>query len=186
MKRALIGLFFASALSVPAHAAHWSVDYAKSKVGFTVAWSNEPFSAVFKSWKGDIAFDPADLGHSRANVSIDLSSETSGDSETDAGIKGAQGFAVAHFPTAQFKTSAITHKSGNAYVAAGTLSIKSIARPVILPFTLTISGATAHMVGIAHVLRTDFGVGTGEWAKPDPVAYDVTINVDLTATNVGP
>ena len=38
------------------------------------------------------------------------------------------------------------------------------------------------MVGKAQVIRTDFDVGSGEWAKPDPVAHEVTVNVDLTAT----
>ena len=67
-----------------------------------------------------------------------------------------------------------------------TNTIKGISRPVGLPFTLTIAGATAHMVGKAHVTRTDFTVGTNEWAKPDPVALDVTVNVDLTATKASP
>jgi hypothetical protein len=34
-------------------------------------------------------------------------------------------------------------------------------------------------------LRTDFHVGTGEWAKPDPVAMQVTVNVDLVASKSG-
>src|SRR5690348_12489717 len=66
-------------VSAPAFAAHWKVDYSKSKVGFTVNWSGQPFSGSFKSWRADINFDPADLAHSRAEVSIDTGSETSGD-----------------------------------------------------------------------------------------------------------
>jgi polyisoprenoid-binding protein YceI len=67
-------------------------------------------------------------------------------------------------------------------VATGTLSIKGISKPVTLPFTLILSGNTAHAVGKAQVIRTDFHVGTGEWEKPDPVAHEVTVNIDLTAT----
>ena len=55
-------------------------------------------------------------------------------------------------------------------------------KPVTLPFTLTIAGKQAHMVGTASVMRNLFGVGTGEWAKPDPVAWDVKVNIDITAT----
>ncbi|MGN6515766.1 MAG: YceI family protein, partial [Rhizomicrobium sp.] len=57
-----------------------------------------------------------------------------------------------------------------------------ITRPLTLPFTLTIDGKTAHMTGTADVMRNQFNVGTGEWAKPGTVAWDVKVNIDLTAT----
>jgi polyisoprenoid-binding protein YceI len=175
----LAGLFAATSASA---AQHWTVNPAKSRLGFAVAWSGEPFKAVFRSWKADIDFDSADLAHSRALITIDLGSETSSDPETDDGIKGAEGFAASQFPTATFRTTTFTHKTGNRYAAAGTLSIKGVSRAITLPFTLTLSGNTAHIIGKAQVIRTDFEVGTGEWAKPDPVAREVTVNVDLTAT----
>ena len=78
MRTALV--LMASMTVLPVHAAqHWNVDYAKSKLGFTVNWSGEPFNAVFRSWKADIDFDPADLAHARAIITIDLASETSSD-----------------------------------------------------------------------------------------------------------
>jgi polyisoprenoid-binding protein YceI len=85
-----------------------------------------------------------------------------------------------------FARQAFTRKSGNDYVAAATLSIKGVSRPVMLPFTLTLSGNTAHVMGKAQVMRTDFHVGTGEWEKPDPVAHEVIVNIDLTAAKAGP
>jgi len=174
-------------LITPASAAqHWNVDVAKSKLGFSVNWGGEPFIGVFHAWKADIDFDPADLSHSHASITIDTGSEASGDSETDAGVKGAVGFASSQFPTAMFRTTAFTRKSGNDYVAAATLSIKGVSRPVMLPFTLTLSGNTAHVMGKAQVMRTDFHVGTGEWEKPDPVAHEVIVNIDLTAAKAGP
>lgn len=182
MTRLLLSLILLL-LATPASAAqHWKVDFAKSTLGFTVPWGGQPFKGVFRSWKADIDFDPADLAHARAAITIDIGSETSGDSETDDGIKGAEGFAVSQFPNAVFRATGFTHKGGNQYVAAGTLSVKGIARDVTLPFTLTLSGNTAHVVGHAQVVRTEFTVGTGEWAKPDPVSQAVTVNVDLTAT----
>ena len=167
----------------PAHGAqHWSVDPAKSRLGFTVNWSGQPFTAVFRSWKAAIDFDSADLAHSRALITIDLASEASSDSETDEGVKGTEGFAVSQFPAATFQATSFMHKAGNDYLARGTLSIKGISRPVTLPVTLPLSGNPAHVVGRAQVVRTDFHVGTGEWEKPYPVAHDVTVTVDLRAT----
>jgi polyisoprenoid-binding protein YceI len=161
MRRLLATLLFASVLATPASAAGWSVEYAKSRLGFAVQWSNEPFSAAFKSWKADIDFDPADLAHARAAVTIDM---------------------VSQFPTAQFLATHFTHKSGNDYVATGTLTIRGVTKPVTLPFTLVISGKTARATGTAQIMRLDFNVGEGEWAGEKPVAHAVTVTIDLTAT----
>lgn len=181
MKAALLAA--ALLISGPAQAAHWNVDRAKSKLGFTVSWAGRPYVATFGSWKANISFDPADLAHSSADVLIDVASETSGDDETDDGVKGAQGFQASQFSTARFQTTSIAHKSRNDYVATARLTIRGITRTVTLPFTLTFAGNGAHMKGAAVVSRMDFGVGQGgDFGKPEPVAYQVTVNVDLTAT----
>jgi polyisoprenoid-binding protein YceI len=172
-------LLFAAA---PASAARWNVDAAHSKLGFTVIWAKQPFVATFKSWKANIDFDPANLAASKADVSIAVGSMTSGDDETDASIKGDIGFGAAQFPSAHFITKSFTHKSGDDYVAQGTLTLKGVTQPVTLRFTLTVNGKSAHMTGSAVVMRNLFSVGTGQWAAPDPVAHEVKVNIDITAT----
>jgi polyisoprenoid-binding protein YceI len=147
-----------------------------------VLWSGQPFEATFKSWKADIQFDPADLVHSHASVTIDLSSETSASPDNDDGLKGAEGFAVTEFPSARFETAGFTAKGGNNYLATGRLTLHGVSKPVALPFALAISGNSARMTGKAVVLRTDFGLGKGEWASAATVAHEVTITVDLMAT----
>jgi polyisoprenoid-binding protein YceI len=169
-------------MSASAHAAHWTVDYARSRLGFTAQWSGEPFSAQFKRWNAVVDFDPTDLAHARVSVIIDLASEASDESDFDSGLKGAEGFETSRFPTARFVSKSFAAKSANTYVAAGALTIRGISREIALPFTLAISGRIAHVKGTAHVLRSDFGIGQGTWASPTPVAHDVTVTVDLRAT----
>lgn len=180
-------LVLASALcliAMPAFAgpAKWTVDPAKSRLGFSVQWSGQAFNALFKSWKADIAFDPKDLPHSKAVVTIDLNSEDSGSEDNDDGVKSAEGFATDRFPAAKFETTGFTAKGGGAYVATGRLNLHGVTKPITLPFTLTITGNSAHMTGKAVVSRMDFGLGQGEWASENPIAHAVTITVDLTAT----
>ncbi|HEY5337402.1 MAG TPA: YceI family protein [Rhizomicrobium sp.] len=169
--------------ATPAMAAHWNVDYAKSKLGFSVQWSNEPFTAHFASWKANIDFDPANLATSHADVTIDIGSEASDEADFDTGLKGAQGFATGQFPDAHFVAQSFSHKSGNDYVAQGTLTLKGVTKDVTLPFTLTVNGKQAHMVGTAHVMRSDFAIGQGQWAAPTPVSHDVLVNMDIIATS---
>ena len=179
---ALLAISLLSVFATPSLAAHWNVDAAKSKLGFTVQWSNELFSARFDNWKANIDFDPANLAASHADVTIATGSEASDETDFDSGLKGVQGFAAAQFPSAHFVTKSFTHKSGNDYVADGTLTLKGITKEVSLPFTLAINGKQAHMVGTAHLLRTDFGIGQGQWAAPTPVSHDVAVNIDIIAT----
>jgi polyisoprenoid-binding protein YceI len=182
MKRIALSAIAAMLISTPALAAHWNVDYSKSKLGFGVQWSGQPFGAVFKSWKADIDFDPADLAHSHVAVAIDLSSETSDSPDNDDGIQGAQGFQVSQFPAAKFEASSFTHGSGDHYTAKGFLSIKGVKKPVTLNFQLQITGDKAHMSGTADAMRGDWGLGQGEWASEKTVSHHVGIFVDLTAT----
>jgi polyisoprenoid-binding protein YceI len=182
--KAVYALALAAAVRAagPAEAAHWTVEYGKSRLGFSVLWSNEPFTADFKSWKADIDFDPAALGQAHASVSVDLASEASDEADFDDGLKGAQGFQTSQFPQARFVTKSFIHRQGNGYVAIGDLTVKGITKSIELPFTLAFAGNAVHMKGSAIVARTDFGVGLGTWAAPTPVAHDVKVTIDITAT----
>jgi polyisoprenoid-binding protein YceI len=183
MRLAIAALAAVLIWSAPAAAApHWTVDHGKSRLGFLVMWSGQALNATFKSWKADIAFDPADLAHSKAVVTIDLNSETSGFDENDDGMKGAEGFAVDRFPSAKFETSGFRAMGGNTYQAAGQLNLHGMSKPVTVTFNLTLKGNTAHVVGKATVSRLDFGLGSGEWAAETPIAHGVVITLDLTAT----
>jgi polyisoprenoid-binding protein YceI len=168
--------------ATPALAAHWNVDYSKSRLGFTARWSNAPFVAVFKTWKSDIDFDPADPAHAHVVTTIDIGSEASDTSDNDDGLKGPQGFDISKFPAAKFEATGFTPQGAGKYVANGKLTIRDVTRPVSLPFTLTITGDSAHMTGKLEILRTDFGVGQGQWAAVNPIAHEVSVNIDLVAT----
>ena len=182
IRRIAIIAALACAVQTPASAAQWNVDRAKSRLGFSVKWSGQPFEATFKSWKAEINFDPADLAPAKAIVTIDLGSEASAAPDNDDGLKGAEGFAISQFPTARFETTGFTSKSGGNYIANGRLSLHGVTKQISFPFHLTIVGSSAHMTAKAVVLRTDYGLGQGEWASPATIAHEVAITVDLTAT----
>ncbi len=167
--------------ATPAFAAHWNVDYAKSKLGFSVPWSGQPFAAVFKTWKSDIDFDPAAPAQAHVVTTIDIGSEASDTSDNDDGLKGPQGFDTSKFPTAKFEAAGFKPAGAGKYVANGTLTIRGVSKPLSLPFSLTLNGDSAHMTGRAQVMRLDFGVGQAEAGSADPVGHAVTVNIDLVA-----
>ena len=181
MRRTLVPALLLALASTPAFAAHWNVDYSKSRLGFGVQWSGQPFGATFKKWNAAIDFDPNDLAHAHVVATIDLASEASDSPDNDDGIQGAEGFQVSQFPAAKFEASSFTHGSGDQYAAKGFLTIKGVRKPVTLNFQLHISGDRAHMSGTADVMRGDWGLGEGEWASEKTISHKVGIFVELTA-----
>jgi polyisoprenoid-binding protein YceI/cytochrome b561 len=165
-----------------ASAATWTVDPAKSRLGFSGTQTEQPFSGQFKTFAATIDFDPAKPEAGHALVTIDMGSATTGDPQKDEALPGADWFDTKAFPQAKFEATGFKAKGGDAYEADGTLTIRGISKPVALPFTLTTSGDTAHAVGKVQLVRAAFGVGQGAWSTPEYVAFEVNVDIDLTAT----
>jgi polyisoprenoid-binding protein YceI len=191
MRTILIALLL-GALSAPAIAApKWTVDPAKSTVGFEVQVASETVKGTFATYKADIAFDPANPAGSSAVVTIDLASVKSGDATRDGMLSAQQWFNVAVAPQARFETTSIKSTGANTYEATGKLTIRGVAKPVTLPFTFNASGNQATVTGTTTIKRTDFGVGQGkiasggqtmDLAAPSTAAIEVKVMVNLTAS----
>lgn len=178
----LLGLLLLAA--GPALASDWTVDQAKSRLGFSGVQVGVPFQGRFTRYEAHIAFDPAKPEAGHATVLIDVASARTGDTQRDEALPQPDWFDAAHFPQARFEVKSFRAKGGNAYEAAGTLSIRGISHDAVLPFTLAVTGDMAHAQGRLQLVRTGFGVGQGAWASGQWVALDVSVDVDLTATRV--
>ena len=165
----------ASAAAVP-----WRVQTG-GKLGFSADYSGAAIEGSFKRWEADILFGPDDLANSRISVSVDLASVDSADSERDTMLTSDSFFNVAAHPRATFRSSKISHRGGNAYRAAGTLSLHGQQQPATLDFTLVIKGDEATASGSATLSRTAFKVGTGEWASTDVIKDGVSVRFSLKA-----
>ncbi len=191
MRIALIALLL-TALSAPALAApKWTVDPAKSAVGFEIQVASETVKGTFAAYKADITFDPANTAGSKAVVTIDLASVKSGDATRDGMLGAQQWFNIAASPQARFEATIIKSTGANAYEATGKLTIRGVSKPVTLPFTFTANGNQATVTGTTTIKRTDFGVGQGkigsggqtmDLAAPSTAAIEVKVMVNLTAT----
>jgi polyisoprenoid-binding protein YceI len=178
--------FFSGLGLAGANAATWNVDYGKSRLGYTIIWDGEASVALFQKWQAQIDFDPANLAASKISVTIQTASGVSDFPDYDPDRAGAQGFNAKQFPAATFTSKSIKSTGANKYEATGDLAIKGVTKSVTMPFTLTITGNSAHAVGSAAVNRGDFKVGTGsslgiDFDSDDPVKRVATVNIDLTA-----
>ena len=173
----------ALAIAAPAWAAPpaWVVDHAASKVGIGSTFDGQAVGGSFRKWDADIRFDPKDLAHSSASVSIDVGSAVTGDADRDAALPDTPWFFAAKYPKATFVTHSFKALGGNRYEAAGDLTIRGVTKPLTLPFTLAITGDTARMNAAVSVNRLAFGVGQGEWATTEVIPATVQVTIALTA-----
>src|SRR5580700_12114958 len=174
---ALVSAAPAATLAAPAH---WTVD-SSSKLLFQGRVNGDAFTGAFRRWSADIAFDPKALGASHAVVTVDVTSAATGDADRDQALPSADWLAAQRFPKAVFTSTAVKDLGGGRYQAAGDLSIKGVHKPVVLPFTLAITGDTARMNGQLVLNRTAFGIGQGQWSTADVVDTKVVVIVALTA-----
>lgn len=170
-----------AALPGAAVAAPWTVDPAKSTITFAGTATGQPFTGTFKSFAATIDFDPTKPAEGHATVSVDTGSAATGDAQKDELIPGADFFAAATFPKAVFEATSFKALGGDRFEADGTLTIRDVKKPVVLPFTFTASGDTAHAVGTVQLLRQAFGIGQGAWAGDDNVAFAVDVTIDIAA-----
>ena len=142
-------LVLGTALALSAHAAlaQQQLVPAQSEVKFTARQMGVPLEGHFKTFSAQVAFDPAKLATSKIRFTVDTGSATLGSRETDAELPKPTWFNVPKFPQAQFESSSIKALGGGKFDVAGTLTIKGNAQSVVVPVTLTQSGASTTAVG---------------------------------------
>ncbi len=171
--------------ALPAQAADWQVDPAKSRLGFSGTQTGVPFQGSFGTWQAEIGFDPAHPEAGHAKVTIDLASAKTGDTQRDAALPQPEWFDTATHPQASFVADHFVAKGGDAYEAPGKLTIRGTAKDVVLPFTVAITGDHATAKGHLTLVRSDFGIGQGPWSSGQWVALEAGVDIDLTANRIG-
>ncbi|MEJ8476146.1 YceI family protein [Roseibium algae] len=178
---AALALGLAAALaSAPTFAASWTVDKDASSIGFEVQQGDAALTGSFGSWTADINLDPDNIDAATISATIDTGSAATGNSQFDGMLPSPDWFSVEAFPAATFSSDNVTSVGGNAYQAAGTLTIRDISQPVTLDFTLDIDGDTAVAKGTATVERIAYQVGAS--VSPAQVGESVAITLNLKAT----
>jgi len=152
------------------------------RLGFTAQWNGEPVTGSFGKWSSNILFAPDALEASKVDVSIDLASVDTGDSQRDGTLTDTDFFDTSRFARASYRATRFTALGGDRYRADGTLTLRGVSKPVPLAFTLTIAGDKARARGTARIDRTSFGVGQGEYASTTEIAGPVAISFDFSAT----
>ncbi len=178
----LLAAALLSLVATGAHAADWTVDMKKSRLGFTFVQDGKERQGQFDEWSAEISFDPAALDTASATVSVVIDSIDAGSRSRTRSARGKTWFSAKTFKEAVFTTTAFRETGDGAYEADATLTIRDKTNPITLPFTLVFDGDSVTMDGQVTLDRTSFGVGQGEYETGESVGIEVVVDVDLVAT----
>lgn len=181
MRRVMGWLCIAALLgfAAPALAQAWHMDAAHSTLTFTNAYQDVQYTGRFHRFDAKIDYDPNDLAHAKFDVSIDITSLDTQNSERDQAALGVDFFDTAKFPKARFVTTGFHKGADGKVVAGGVLTLRGISKPVALTVLFKPNGNTATLDVTAQLKRLDFGIGTGQWADPTMIGDGVTVHGHL-------
>ena len=170
--------------------ATWAIDPAHTDVSFSVRHMGlSTVRGRFGTVAGTVETG-ADGRPTAVRVEIETASIATGTADRDAHLRSADFFDAAANPTITFVSTAIRHLGGERYEVTGDLTMKGVARPVVLdaeigepirdPFGLTRRAATAS----AKINRKDWGLTWNQILEAGAllVAEDVKLSLDVQVT----
>jgi polyisoprenoid-binding protein YceI len=148
----------------------------KIKDDFSIKFTSKDPSGIFKDFKGTINFDENDLAASKFDLSIDVSSISTGNGMMNKKAQIEEWFDATKYPQIKFVSTKI-EKSANSYSVVGSLKIKGIAKDIKIPlnYSKTIDGAK--FSGVFNVKRSDYKVGHKGDIVPDVMKIEFSVPV---------
>jgi polyisoprenoid-binding protein YceI len=160
--------------AVPASADQWH-STAGSRFHFEATIESVATPGEFKNFAVLFDFDPAHPDASKLRVTVDLTAADLGDPDMNAALFDAAWFDTAQFAEAVFDSVAVAEQSPGHYLASGTLDLKGVQKTIAVPFAWVSAADTASMAGELTLDRTEFAVGSGEWASGGTIGIPVRL-----------
>lgn len=172
------------ALCPAAHAELRQADQSDGRLEFSAIQAGAKFTGAFARFRVALDFDPAQPASGRLDVTVEVASIDTLDSERDEILRGADFFQAKQHPQAVFHAGRF-ERAGNGWRAPGDLTIRGVTKPIPVMFTLAPGASALVMKGSASLRRLAFGLGQGEWASTEWVGDEVDIRFELSLQPVG-
>jgi len=197
MRRTLLGLMFTgltlgSLASARAAVETYTIDPVHTWVGFTVSHFFTKVPGYFSKVKGTIIVDRNHLANSTVEAVIEVASITTNTKMRDDDLRSTNFFAAATFPAMTFKSESWKSTGANTYDVTGILTMKNVAKAVVLKVTslgfgpglngAAISGWQASLA----LDRRVFDITADQGAVGNTVDVLINIEADLSKTATTP
>jgi polyisoprenoid-binding protein YceI len=144
--------------------------------GYTITFSTDEASGIFKDFKGTILFDEQNPATSKFDVSIDVASINTGNGLQNKHAKSDEWFDAPKYPAIRFTSQKVT-KSAAGYQVTGDLDMHGVKKPLTIPFTFKHTGTGGVFAGTFNVNRSDFHVGKPGGEVSDMIKLEVSVPV---------
>jgi len=168
-------------------ATKWNVDKSHTSVNFSINRFFSEITGKFTDFDGSINFDSNNLKGSKTEFTIVVNSVNTANEKRDQHLQSGDFFDSETYPKMTFTSTKFKKKSATEYLIYGKLTIKDKTKDVILPMKITgemehpmAKGVFVLSVALnATINRTDYGVGTGNWAATTVLSDEVEINIPI-------
>ena len=157
-------------------ASHSKVTWAVTHFGFS------SYVGQFPDVNGTMKLDPANLGATELQVTIDTTKIGTLNATLDKNLKAPGFLDTAKFPTASFKSTKVTRTGDMTADIVGDLNLKDVTKPVTLKAIFNQAGPNpldkVYSLGFAAtttIKRSDFGVS----AYVPAIGDNVTLTIDV-------
>ncbi|MCC6700671.1 MAG: YceI family protein [Fluviicola sp.] len=176
MKKVIYPIMAAVILVSSAFVTATSADEFKLKSGSKIAFKSKDPNGEFKTVKGTVKFDEADLAGSKFELTFEVASISTGNGMQNKKAQTEEWFNAAKYPNIKFVSTKI-EKSGSDYSVTGNLSMKGATKAYKVPLKVAKSGTDLTFIGTFNVKRSDFKVGKSSDAVPDVMSISYSIPV---------
>jgi polyisoprenoid-binding protein YceI len=163
-------------------AGQYVLDPAKSSLEFSFTQAGAVNKGKFTRFPVTFTFSPDAPISGRLAVTIEVASLDTGDKERDDTLRGADLFAAAKYPQAQFLATQFA-KTATGFEAIGKLTLRGVTHDARVPFAFRTASeagvSVGYMVGKTILKRLDYGVGQGDWKATDQVGDEVGVSFAL-------
>ena len=195
MNRSLLAFVFAGLVLGPLTYAEaavetYDIDPVHTWVGFTISHFFTKVPGYFGKPKGTIIVDRDHLENSTAEAVIDVASITTNTHKRDEDLRSTNFFDAAKFPALTFKSKAWKRAGDDTYAVTGILTMKGVAKEVVLKVTSAGFGPGMNGAAISGweasvtLDRRDFGISADQGMIGNDV--DVVIHVEADLRKAAP
>jgi len=125
---------------------------------YSVQFSCNMASGIFKDIKASILFDEQSLNNAKFNVNVDVASINTGNALMNKHAKSDEWLDAVKYPAISFASKKII-KNGTSYQVTGDLTVHGVTKEASIPFIFKRAGNSASFTANFNIRRSDFNIG---------------------------
>ncbi len=186
----LLAGFLLFSLSQTAQAAVYKVDPDHTAVSFKIRHLFSNVTGHFKSFKGEIEYEPGKPETWKTRGSVDVTSIDTNVPERDKHLRSADFFEVEKYPKIEFKSTGVTEATDTGAKLAGLLNIHGIERPVTLDLEIHGVGkdpwgnVRAGFTATTKINRKDFGLSWNQALETGQLLVGEEVVITIEAEGI--